>query len=140
MEQSRLEHATQVYERQELPRMFVHRQPADVEGVVGVVPFVVVPYETLNPEVAERRRTPAIPRADARERNEARLRFARDCPDELAETDECLQHPYMRQLAEREAAAIDEVLRPGGLARGLTLAEAGIQVRADAWLTPSDDR
>ncbi len=131
---ARLARERQVHERQELPRDFFYRTPDDVEGVVGVMPFVATADDTMTLEEANSRRVAATPPVDARERDAARRQFARDCPDEIAESEECMQHPYMRQMAEREAARIGEYLRPDGLQRGLTLEQAGVTVRAEAWL------
>jgi hypothetical protein len=133
-ESARLARERQVYERQELARDFFYRIPDDVEGVVGVMLFVATPDDTMTLEEANSRRVAATPPADARERDAARRQFARDCPDEVAESEECMQHPYMLQLAEREAARIGEYLRPDGLQRGLTLEQAGVNVRPEAWL------
>ena len=133
-ESARLARERQVYERQELARDFFYNPPDDVEGVVGVMPFVATADDTMTLEEANSRRGAAPPPADARERDAARRRFARDCPDDVAESEECMQHPYMRQMAEREAARIGEYLRPDGLQRGLTLKQAGVTVRAEAWL------
>lgn len=124
-----------MYERQELARNFFYRIPDDVEGVVGVMPFVATADDSMTLEEANRRRVVAPPPADARERDAARRQFARDCPDEIAETEACVRHPYRRQMAEREAARIGEYLRPDGLQRGLTLEQVGIVVPAEAWLT-----
>jgi hypothetical protein len=139
-EAARLEAAARRYEHRPLPLGFVRRLPDGVAGMVGVEEFVVEPMEQLTLEEANRRSRAAVPPPDAAQRDEARRAYARDCPEERAESRACARHPYVVARAERDAATINTWMRPGGLNEGLTLEQVGMTARAADWVEPAADR